>query len=179
MNQIQALTEAQVQDKRGRTDLVNLLSMRLLVGFLGEKAQYDWWGSGFFDPTAKAFLGPVFTRSLKLAQYHGVLEAARRVHDEHLSRRSYHLFRLREETEQDLHELIRADPEMELPSDRDVALANLKGWANGIHQAAVGPVLVGRITAFPSKAILTSFAATYASAFLGGGRAYPYLQGDL
>lgn len=175
---MQAPTTVPSQDKRRRTDLANLLSMRLVVGFLGEKAQYGWWGSGFFDPTARAFLGPVFTRSLKLAQYHGVLEAARRVHDEHLSRGSYHLFRLREETEQDLHELVKADPEMELPSDRDIALANLKGWANGTHQAVVGPVLVGRISAFPSKAILTSFAETYASAFSGGGWAYPYLQGD-
>ena len=45
---------------------------------------------------------------MRLAQYHGVSEAARRVHDEHLSVGSFHLFRLPEEMEQDLHALLQA-----------------------------------------------------------------------
>ena len=49
----------------------------------------------------------MFSKTSRLAQYHGVLEAARRLHDEHLSVGSYHLFRLPEEVEQDLHALVQ------------------------------------------------------------------------
>ena len=83
--------------------LNNVLAMRCLVGYLGERAQFAWWPTAFYEPSSRLFLEPVFAKTSRLAQYHGVIEAARRLHDEHLSVGSYHLFRLPEEVEQDLH----------------------------------------------------------------------------
>ena len=65
--------------------LPTLLQMRMLVGFLGERAQYAWWPTAFYEASSRLFLEPVFSKTSRLAQYHGVLEAARRLHDEHLS----------------------------------------------------------------------------------------------
>ena len=83
-----------------------ILQARLLVGYLGERAQYDWWPTEFYETSSRLFLEPVYSRTFNLAQYHGVLEAARLLHDEHLSVGSFHLFRLPEEIEQDLHNLV-------------------------------------------------------------------------
>ena len=62
--------------------LQTIARLRMIVGFLGEKGQHNWWSSEFFSATAPAFLNPVFGKTATLAQYHGVKEAARRVHDE-------------------------------------------------------------------------------------------------
>jgi hypothetical protein len=80
-----------------------ILKIRLLVGYLGERAQNAWWPTTFFELSSRQFLEPVLTRTSQLARYHGVLEAARRLHDEHLNVGVYDLFRLPEEVEQDLH----------------------------------------------------------------------------
>jgi hypothetical protein len=80
----------------------------MLVGFLGERAQFAWWPTAFYEASSRLFLEPVFSKTSRLAQYHGVLEAARRLHDEHLSVGSYHLFRLPEEVEQDLHAIVQS-----------------------------------------------------------------------
>lgn len=69
--------------------LGKLLQMRLLVGFLGERAQFGWWPTAFYEASSRQFLEPVFSKTSRLAQYHGVVEAARRLHDEHLSVGSY------------------------------------------------------------------------------------------
>ena len=85
-----------------------IVRLRVIVGYLGEKAQFDWWQSGFFTPSSAAFLNPVFARTSALAQYHGVKEAARRLHDEHIGvGRMFHLFRLPETLEQSLFEFLK------------------------------------------------------------------------
>src|SRR5664280_937787 len=78
---------------RNNSYLPTLLQIRLLVGFLGERAQFAWWPTAFYDPSSQLFLAPVFSKTSQLAQYHGVTEAARLLHDEHLNVGSYHLFR--------------------------------------------------------------------------------------
>jgi hypothetical protein len=42
-----------------RSDLIFLARLRLLVGYLGEQNQFDWWSCSFFSPSSKAFLVPV------------------------------------------------------------------------------------------------------------------------
>ena len=54
------------------------LHLRLLVGYLGEKEQFGWWQTSLLRHDSRSFLTPVFARTSKLAQYHGVREAARR-----------------------------------------------------------------------------------------------------
>lgn len=60
------------------------LRLRILVGYLGESAQFAWWNTSFFQPASKLFLEPIFTRTSLLAKYPGIREAARRLHDAHI-----------------------------------------------------------------------------------------------
>ena len=80
-----------------------IVGLRLAVGLLGEQEQSAWWPSGFLGRHAQAFLGPVFGSKTRMAQYHGVTEAACRIHDEKIGvGRVFHLFRLPESIEQRL-----------------------------------------------------------------------------
>ncbi|WP_374343220.1 BrxE family protein [Azonexus sp.] len=36
-----------------------IAELRVLIGYLGEKGQANWWGSEFFSATATAFLAPM------------------------------------------------------------------------------------------------------------------------
>jgi len=109
------------------TYILTLLKMRLLVGYLGERSQFSWWPTSFFGDYSLRFLEFVTPKTSFLAQYHGVIEAARRLHDEHLNVGSYHLFRLPEEVEQDLHAMMKSsvgtDLSKQVPQDKDAALA--------------------------------------------------------
>ena len=159
--------------------LPTLLQMRMLVGFLGERAQCAWWPTAFYEASSTLFLEPVFSKTTRLAQYHGVLEAARRLHDDHLSVGSYHLFRLPEEVEQDLHAMMQSSVGTELakqvPQDKDAALAALKTLAGAIPPAAVGPTAAGNIDQLSAGETLKSIAGAYVSAFSQNAKTYPYL----
>lgn len=163
------------------SNLPTLLQMRMLVGFLGERAQCDWWPTAFYEASGKLFLEPVFAKTSRLAQYHGVLEAARRLHDEHLSVGSYHLFRLPEEVEQDLHATLQSSAGEELasqvPLTREAALVALKRLAATDSTSAVGPMAVGGIKELDSTDTLKAIAAAYLSAFARNVKAFPYLVG--
>ena len=159
--------------------LPTLLEMRLLVGFLGERAQCAWWPTAFYETSSRLFLAPVFSRTPRLAQYHGVLEAARRLHDEYLSVGSYHLFRLPEEVEQDLHKAVLSQVGEALagrmPRNQEAALEALRRLAAANVRSSVGPTAVGSIGDLDSMDTLEAIAAAYLSAFTQNARAFPYL----
>ncbi|MEY4194474.1 MAG: hypothetical protein RLZZ226_842 [Pseudomonadota bacterium] len=161
--------------------LPTLLQMRMLVGFLGERAQCAWWPTAFHEASSKLFLEPVFSKTFRLAQYHGVLEAARRLHDEHLSVGSYHLFRLPEEVEQYLHAVVQSSAGAELasqvPQSKEAALDALKQLAASPGLSGEGPTAVGSIKDIDSTDTLKAIAAAYFSAFTQNTRTYPYLVG--
>ena len=161
--------------------LPTLLQMRMLVGFLGERAQYAWWPTAFYEASSRLFLEPVFPKTFRLAQYHGVLEAARRLHDEHLSVGSYHLFRLPEEVEQDLHAIVQSSAGEDLanpaPKGKEAALDELKRLAATSSSSSVGPTAVGSIKDLDSTDTLKVIAAAYLSAFNQNAKTYPYLVG--
>lgn len=159
--------------------LWTLLRIRLLVSLLGERANFSWWPTGFYEASSRLFLEPVFSKTSRLAQYHGALEAARRLHDEHLSVGSYHLFRLPEEVEQDLHGLMLSKEGDEIaakiPQDRDAALTALKAASANGAKLSEGPTAVGNIKELDSPAVLKAIASAYLSAFQQNARSYPYL----
>lgn len=162
-----------------KSPFLALLWLRLLVSFLGERAQHAWWPTAFYETSSRPFLEPVFVKTARLAQYHGVVEAARRLHDEHLSVGSFHLFRLPEEAEQDLHALIQAAAGLELvaafPQTKDGALDALSQVSEGSNARGDGPVMVGHVQDLASQTVVASMAAVYLSAFSRGMKAYPYL----
>jgi hypothetical protein len=161
--------------------LSGILDLRFLVGFLGERSQFGWWSTAFYEASSRLFLEPVCSKTFRLAQYHGVLEAARRLHDEHLSVGSYHLFRLPEEVEQDLHGLMLSKEGEEIaaqvPQERDAALNALKTASTNSPKLSEGPTAVGNIKELDSPAVLKSIAGAYLSAFQQNARSYPYLVG--
>lgn len=163
-----------------QSDLMRrIIEIRYLVGFLGEKSQCNWWPTSFYEASSIRFLEPVFSRTAPLAQYHGAVEAARRFHDENLSVSSFHIFRLTEEMEQDLHEMVQAgllelfDPDMIV--DQATALSALSKISNGTADEAVGPVLVGKIVELRASAILEKVSAVYRMALSSNTHALPYL----
>jgi hypothetical protein len=124
-------------------------------------------------------LEPVFSKTSRLAQYHGVIEAARRLHDDHLSVGSFHLFRLPEEVEQDLHKVIQ-HPEvddfvLQQMRSKDEAVSTLRDLAEGVTVSTVGPIAIGNIRDLDSTSILKTIAAAYLSAFDQNAKTYPYL----
>jgi len=156
----------------------DILTLRLTIGFLGERAQYGWWNTSFFDPSAHLFLEPVFSRTSGLARYHGIIEAARRQHDEHLSVGCYHLFRLPEEVEHALHEMMLADEKGDFArlvlQDKDAALEFLKTTIVGYSSMSDGPVLVGTVDDIGAPKALRLTAGIYLSAFMRDMHAFPY-----
>jgi len=154
-----------------------ILKLRLVVGFLGERAQFGWWPTGFYEPSGHLFLEPIFSKTPQVAQYHGVVEAARRLHDEHLSVGTYHLFRLPEEMEQDLHVLVQSRVE-ELPladlcRDKQAAIDALTDIVGSATKDGVGPVSIGNVGEVADR--LAEMASVYRSAFLSDARTFPYL----
>lgn len=170
-----------MRDEMKESYLPTLLKMRMLVGFLGERAQCAWWPTAFYEASSRFFLEPVFPKTSRLAQYHGVLEAARQLHDEHLSVGSYHLFRLPEEVEQDLHAIVRSSVGEELasqtPQSKEAALDALQRLAKTGATFSVGPTAVGSIKDLDSSETLKTIAAAYLSAFTQNAKTYPYLVG--
>jgi hypothetical protein len=170
-----------MRDEMKESYLSTLLQMRTVIGFLGERAQCAWWPTAFYEASSKLFLEPVFSKTSRLAQYHGVLEAARRLHDEHLSVGSYHLFRLPEEIEQDLHSIMQSDVGEELasqaPQSKDAAMDALKRLAESSGNSSVGPTVVGSIRDIDCTDTLKAIAAVYLSAFIQDAKTYPYLVG--
>ncbi len=156
------------------------LELRLLVGYLGEKHQHGWWQSEFFSPPAMQFLAPAFPRTAHLAQYRGVILAGRRVHDEHIGvGHVFHIFRLPEEVEQDLHRLaaqLNAESAIiRAVSDPAVAAKTLDEIAGESTATGQGPIAIASIEQLRSKKVVTAFAANYARAFAKNIRLYPYL----
>ena len=156
-----------------------LLRLRLLVGFLGEGAQFGWYSSAFFDPSSQSFLAPVFTKTVRSAQYHGVLEASRILHDEHLNVGTYHLFRLPEEIEQDLYTRLKSMPPDELhgcfPQNLETALDELATMSGNTDEFNEGPAAIGSIKELESTRILRRVAGAYNWAFSNDKHVYPYL----
>jgi hypothetical protein len=155
-----------------------LLQLRLIVGYLGERAQCAWWPTAFYESSSKLFLEPVFTKTSRLAQYHGVVEAARRLHDEHLSVGSYHLFRLPEEVEQGLYTFMQssAGESSTHPQSKDDALQMLTQLAAAKATTSVGPIAVGHIRDIDAPDTLKTIASAYLSAFSNNARSYPYMS---
>jgi hypothetical protein len=102
------------------------------------------------------------------------------LHDEHLNVGSYHLFRLPEEIEQDLHLLLLSNDceriAKDSPLTRDSALGDLGNMGMKTYSFSAGPTAVGNIRDIASVKALRSIAGAYAWAFNQNAQTYPYLS---
>ena len=151
--------------------------LRLLVGYLGEKTQRNWWSTTFFDTSSRFFLEPVFARTTRLAQYNGVREAARRLHDEQIGIGNvFHLFRLPEEMEQELQQLMVNAPDewFAETGSQERAMAVLRSLSGEAVSVSEGPQSIGSLELFYRSAGSKTLAQHYLLAFEQGIRSFPY-----
>jgi len=156
-----------------------ITKLRLCVGYLGEKDQFDWWQSSFFSKGSNTFLAPLFSRTQTLAQCNGVSHAAAIAHDESIGvGHVYHLFRLPEDMEQGIHQaLLDDDVEKVVQSigDPDAALDYLKRPATE-HKPSEGPIRVGQISDMQNRDYWKIVAGYYGYAFRENLRIFPYFS---
>lgn len=159
---------------------MEVLALRLTIAYLGEKTQFGWWQTSFFAPASTQFLAPSFPRTTLLAQYHSVTEAARRIHDEFIGLgQVFHLFRLPQEIEHDLHQIllgtsIDTEP-TEFLSNKDSAIQQLSRLADDTRsKPSEGPVAIGQVSQILEKPTLKNLAVIYLGAFNCNIKTYPY-----
>jgi hypothetical protein len=113
-----------------------------------------------------------------MTRYHGVKDAARRVHDSYIGVGSvFHLFRLPEEIERALHSLAESAESIKIAqelSDKSAVLARLHGDKPAPLPRAEGPGLIGPIADVFSAGGLGQVSERYGNAFLSGTKVYPY-----
>jgi len=165
-----------------KREQVNLIRLRFIVGYLGEQIRPAWWTSSFFAPGSTMFLTPIFSKTAILAQYHGMQEAASRIHDERIGIATgvFHLFRLPEAIERELHQLISNSDNMEQfikglfnASDAFNALASIS--KNESHWA-VGPVRIGGHSDLGKIESWRAVANYYQKTFAVQGQVFPYFS---
>ncbi len=165
---------------RNEVEVSRIVSLRLTVGLLGERDIAGWWASGFMSPTSTAFLAPVFGSKVLQARYQGVLEAARRLHDERIGvGRAFHPFRLPEVMEQRLFEAVRSGGQeiADTVNSTDAARATLEGLVSRAIEAKSGPALLGKADLLDEPGWVAEAASLYSAAFSAGVQCFPYFSG--
>ena len=163
-------------------DVVKLIvELRLLVGFLGEKSQSNWWGSNFIGTSSEAFLSPIFSRTTMLARYRGVCEAAMLVHDEHIGvGANYHLYRMPDSDERAAAKaLADADFQQQLLDvlgSSEVAQTRLGELATSDTGKVEGPVVLGSYADSDLEKLLGQAASHYSPALKDGYKCFPYMR---
>lgn len=160
-----------------------MITLRLLVGFLGERRQANWWDCGFLDRTGRQFLETVFPRTALSAALRSTSEAARIVHDARIGRVGvFHLFRFPIDKEDRLEahtaELVGSGTTGYLDS-REEALAELARLAESRIIAPQGPVQIGLEKRILTPSSVPELAAHYLSAFSAGTQCFPYFTADM
>jgi hypothetical protein len=167
--------------ERGQLAVMHIAALRLAVGLLGEREGAGWWTSAFLSPTSNSFLEPVFGGNTFQARYHGVLEAARRVHDERIGvGLVFHLFRLPESMEQRLFESVQSGGSelAKTISSPDSAKATLQSLVTKAVAAKSGPALIALSEAIEGAGWISEAASLYSAAFSAGVQCFPYFPSE-
>ena len=158
-------------------ELEFIATLRCAVGLLGEKDHASWWSSAFFSSASETFISPLFPRTGLLARCHGVTAAAMRVHDERIGvGEVFHLFRLPEDMERGVHELLQDNEKtkgiQEQLTDASSARAFLE--RSDPVEADVGPTLIADIAGLRKQQNWQTVAAKYAAGFRNESEVFPY-----
>jgi hypothetical protein len=175
-------TQAAANGSSHRSRVDTLTRLRLLVSYLGEKDQFDWWPTSFLSPTGRRFLEYNFPRTVLAAGAHSTTAAAKQLHDERIGRAGvYHLFRLPHALEQDIHRYLAAADGLAwagLVESREVALESLKDMAGKESMSAQGPVRISGLSQMTHRPSTRKVASCYAQAFQTATRVYPYFTAE-
>ncbi len=161
--------------------LIRLIAeLKLLVGYLGEKSQHNWWESNFLGTSSGAFLMHTFPRTTFLSQYNGVCEAALLVHDEYVGvGKSYHLFRLPVSIERNvassIQELAENENLINSLKSKEAAQQRLTELATK-SEAQDGPTNIGAFEENNLEHLMHNIAGLYLSAFQQGKKCLPFMR---
>lgn len=157
-----------------------LASLRMAIGFLGEQPNTKWWNSSFCSSSSKSFLAPVFPRSYLSAQFHGLTVSAANIHDAQIGiGGAFHLFRLPENMERQLHDLMCSDVAVETAQvirSLETAIDYLRVFSKNEKKNAVGPVRVGAISSLQMISAWQDVAAYYLTAFEKQKKTLPFFS---
>ena len=162
----------------------NIVLLRYLVGYLGEKDQFNWWNSSFLNTSTKKMLEFTFPRTANIAQYEAVSAAAAKIHDDSIGiGKSFHLFRLPEFLEIILREEIQSDAENNdyesVINSKEDALETLNGLAGSASLSGEGPINIGQVNDSQWEQSISQIASVYLQAFTAKNKAFPYFQGEI
>ena len=164
----------------------SLARLRILVSVLGEAAHAKWWRTEFLTAAGLRFLERLYPRTSCAAAVRAAGVAARELHDSSIGRGGvYHLFRLPEPFEGQLHSLGRSgymDGVLgELGSsldDRESLLAKFDGIATELPEAEPGPQRIGSVRDLQRGNLLGRWAGAYLHAFQKDYRVFPYVEAE-
>lgn len=164
------------------TIIESLNRLRALVGYLGEKGQFGWWDTSFLNRTGLQFLEINFPRTAFAAGCKGVMEAAKRLHDERIGKGGvYHLFRLPTGFEEDLHHaLLSADSSAYLAQieSSETAMEELRSMVADTVGAPEGPVQIGTMRGALRPGAIQEIAVHYYDAFRNRKMCFPYFVAE-
>ena len=164
------------------TDLIERIAQyRCQIGYLGEREQFGWWQSSFFTQGSNSFLSPLFGRTQFLAQFNGVSRAAALIHDERVGIGNvYNLFRLPEDIEQGLHQVLHSSELekkiREIIISKESAVNYLREQSKDTGSKSVGPTRVGNTKQLRSLKNWQSISALYLSAIEKSLEIFPYFS---
>ena len=156
------------------------ICLRALVGFLGEKPQFNWWDTNFLSSIGLQYLAINFTRSALVAGITSVTEAARCFHDSRIGKGGvYHLFRLPFTMEVDIHNILMKYDGSTLIAelkDTETALSRLKYFIDSTVDAPEGPIQIGTERQIQREFAVSELAKHYLDAFANGKQVLPYFS---
>jgi len=156
-----------------------LVRLRVLVSYLGEKDQFNWWPTSFLSPTGLRYLGLNFPRTFLAAGVASVSQVAKEFHDQRIGRGStFHLFRLPHTLERDVHVFLAGTSDnklMPLIENRNEALVALEELTEGEVINAQGSVRVSGLSQLLThRSTIKKTAACYRHAFDREYLSFPY-----
>ena len=163
----------------------HLLAFRLraIVLALGESSDPAWWKTEFMSETGLRFLERLYPRTPVRAAAHAAGRAACEAHDRAVGRIDvYHLFRLPESVETEIHAFPASDDEEFISRFRSclgrrVGLLEMLSALCSRQKPAgaqAGPVRIGKETDAATAKALRAAASGYLDAFEREKPTYPY-----
>lgn len=168
--------------KPASAPLLAILKLRILVGYLGEQRQFNWWDCSFLGKTGQSFLEVTFPRTAAQAAVRSTSQAARSIHDTSMGRVGlFHLFRFPVDKEDLLQSTFAQIETLNIPtltSTKEAALTELAALMKTGVTAPAGPVQIGVEKSMFSANAVSEMAAHYHSAFTRGIKCFPYFSGE-
>jgi hypothetical protein len=163
-----------------------ILRLRAVVLALGESASPAWWKTEFMNETGLRFLERLYPRTSFLAAVHAAGKAAHEAHDRAVGRVGvYHLFRLPEGLETELHRMPPDPADDFFPTFRNAMgrpgeLMKLLAPMCGGKRAddATGARKIGTEKDIMTTEGIRKTAAVYHAAFAQNKATFPYFTAE-